>query len=135
MNYKVHKFLEHLSVEHTIADNLLDEVDSNLVFDKTVSLYEWYDQNDVFRKMEFEGINLFSILDDTEFHTFMIMKLREIITLQNILENKSPKRIIAPKQIIDIAQKLVSKDIDFVEITGSKAVSYTHLTLTTTPNV
>ncbi len=120
MNYKVHKFLEHLSVEHTIADNLLDEVDSNLVFDKTVSLYEWYDQNDVFRKMEFEGINLFSILDDTEFHTFMIMKLREIITLQKILENKSPKRIIAPKQIIDIAQKLVSKDIDFVEITGSK---------------
>ena len=93
MNYKVHKFLEHLSVEHTIADNLLDEVDSNLVFDKTVSLYEWYDQNDVFRKMEFEGINLFSILDDTEFHTFMIMKLREIITLQKILENKSPKRI------------------------------------------
>ena len=120
MNYKVHKFLEHLSVEHTIADNLLDEVDSNLVFDKTVSLYEWYDQNDVFRKMEFEGINLFSILDDTEFHTFMIMKLREIITLQKILENKSPKRIIAPKQIIDIAQKLVSKDIDFVEIPGSK---------------
>ena len=111
MNYKVHKFLEHLSVEHTIADNLLDEVDSNLVFDKTVSLYEWYDQNDVFRKMEFEGINLFSILDDTEFHTFMIMKLREIITLQKILENKSPKRIIAPKQIIDIAQKLVSKEM------------------------
>ena len=92
----------------------------NLVFDKTVSLYEWYDQNDVFRKMEFEGINLFSILDDTEFHTFMIMKLREIITLQKILENKSPKRIIASKQIIDIAQKLVSKDIDFVEIPGSK---------------
>ena len=88
MNYKVHKFLEHLSVEHTIADNLLDEVDSNLVFDKTVSLYEWYDQNDVFRKMEFEGINLFSILDDTELHTFMIIKLREIITLQKILENK-----------------------------------------------
>ena len=62
MNYKVHKFLEHLSVEHTIADNLLDEVDSNLVFDKTVSLYEWYKQNDVFDKMDFQGINLFSVL-------------------------------------------------------------------------
>ncbi len=119
MNYKVHKFLEYLSVEHIIADDLLNENDSNLVFDKTVSLYQWYNQNDVFHKMEFQGINLFSILDDTEFHTFMIIKLREIITLQKILENKSPKRIIAPKQIIDIAQKLVSKDIDFVKIPSS----------------
>ena len=119
MNYKVHKFLEYLSVEHIIADDLLNENDSNLVFDKTVSLYQWYNQNDVFHNMEFQGINLFSILDDTEFHTFMIIKLREIITLQKILENKSPKRIIAPKQIIDIAQKLVSKDIDFVKIPSS----------------
>ena len=106
-------------MEHIIADDLLNENDSNLVFDKTVSLYQWYNQNDVFHKMEFQGINLFSILDDTEFHTFMIIKLREIITLQKILENKSPKRIIAPKQIIDIAQKLVSKDIDFVKIPSS----------------
>ena len=48
MNYKVHKFLENLSVEHIVADDLLDEDDSDLVFDKTVSLYEWYKQNDVF---------------------------------------------------------------------------------------
>ena len=120
MNYKVHKFLEYISVEHTIADDLLDEDDSNLVFDKTVSLYEWYNQNDVFQKMEFQGINLFGILDDTEFHTFMIIKLREIITLQKILENKLPKRIIAPKQIIDIIQKIISNDVNFVEIPSTK---------------
>tara|TARA_B100001540_G_scaffold172236_1_gene152044 strand:- start:1983 stop:3887 length:1905 start_codon:yes stop_codon:yes gene_type:complete len=120
MNYKVHKFLENLSVEHIIADDLLDEDDSDLVFDKTVSLYEWYKQNDVFDKMDFQGINLFSVLDDTEFHTFMIIKLREIITLQKILENKLPKRIVASKQLIDIIQKIISKDVDFVEIPSSK---------------
>ena len=119
MNYEVHKFLEHHSVEHTIADDLLDD-DSNLVFDKTVSLYEWYKQNDVFQKMEFQGINLFGVLDDTEFHTFMIIKLREIITLQKILEKKLPKKIIAPKQIINIAQKIISKDVSFIEIPSSK---------------
>ena len=119
MNYKVHKFLENLSVEHIVADDFLDEDDSDLVFDKTVSLYEWYKQNDVFDKMDFQGINLFSVLDDTEFHTFMIIKLREIITLQKILENKLPKRIVASKQLIDIIQKIISKNVDFVEIPSS----------------
>ena len=32
MNYEVHKFLEYLSVEHIIADDLLNENDSNLTF-------------------------------------------------------------------------------------------------------
>ena len=116
MNYTVHKFLEDLSIEHIIADNILDENDENLVFDKTVSLYDWYNQNDIFQKMEFQGINLLGILDDTEFHIFMISKLCEIITLQKILKNKSPKKIVAEKQIIDIIQKIIFKDVNFVEI-------------------
>jgi len=120
MNYTVHKFLEDLSIEHIIADNILDENDENLVFDKTVSLYDWYNQNDIFQKMEFQGINLLGILDDTEFHIFMISKLCEIITLQKILKNKSPKKIVAEKQIIDIIQKIIFKDVNFVEISGSK---------------
>ena len=56
MNYTVHKFLEDLSIEHIIADNILDENDENLVFDKTVSLYDWYNQNDIFQKMELQQI-------------------------------------------------------------------------------
>ena len=102
MNYTVHKFLEDLSIEHIIADNILDENDEKLVFDKTVSLYDWYNQNDIFQKMEFQGINLLGVLDDTEFHIFMISKLCEIITLQKILKNKSPKKIVAEKQIIEL---------------------------------
>ena len=116
MNFKVHRYLENLSINHKIAEDVLDENDLNLIFDKTVSLYGWYKHSDVFQKMQFEGVNILGMMDDTEFHTFMIMKLYEIRILQKILNDKSPKKIIANKQFIKLIQKIIPGKTKFIEI-------------------
>ena len=36
MNFKVHQHLESLSIKHEIGEDVLDENDLNLIFDKTV---------------------------------------------------------------------------------------------------
>ena len=116
MNFKVHRHLENLSINHKIAEDVLDENDLNLIFDKTVSMYGWYKHSDVFQKMQFEGVNILGMMDDTEFHTFMIMKLYEIRILQKILNGKSPKKIIASKQFIKLIQKIIPGKTEFIEI-------------------
>ena len=66
--------------------------------------------------MEFEGVNIFDIMDDTEFHTFMIMKLYEICILRKFLKNKSPKKIIASDQLIRVIQKILPEKTELIKI-------------------
>ena len=116
MNFKVHKYLETLSIEHNIAEDILDEDDLTSLFDMTVSLHNWYKGSEIFQKMEFEGVNIFDIMDDTEFHTFMIMKLYEICILRKFLKNKSPKKIIASDQLIRVIQKILPEKTELIKI-------------------
>ena len=95
MNYEVHQYLEDLAIVHEIAENVLDNVDEDKIFDKVVSLYDWYKKIPQHQEMEYHGFNLFEMLDTTELHTFLISKLYEIYIIQKILKNKTPKKIFS----------------------------------------
>ena len=119
MNFKVHQYLESLSIEHKIAEDVLDEIDLNLIFDKTVSSYRWYDNHLISQKLQFDDTNILSMMDDAEFHTFLIIKLYEIRIIQKILKNKVVNRIYANKEIINFIKKIIHKKTEFVEIRTS----------------
>ena len=95
MNYEVHQYLEDLAIVHEIAENVLDNVDEDKIFDKVVSLYDWYKKIPQHQEMEYHGFNLFEMMDTTELHTFLISKLYEIYIIQKILKNKTPKKIFS----------------------------------------
>jgi hypothetical protein len=116
MNFKVHQYLESLSIPHEIAEDVLDESDLNVIFDKTVSKYRWYNDDLISKKLQFEETNILSMMDDAEFHTFLILKLYQIRIIQNILKNDVPNVIYANKEIIDFIKKIIDKKIKFVEI-------------------
>ena len=114
MNFKVHEYLESLSIKHEISD-VLDETDFNLIFDKTVSLYRWYDHSLISQKLQFNDTNILSMMDDAEFHTFLISKLYDFQIIQKILKNKTPKKIFANKEIINFIKKMFDTKIDLIE--------------------
>jgi|TARA_B110000881_G_scaffold217923_1_gene236419 hypothetical protein len=119
MNFKVHQYLESLSIPHKIAEDILDETDLNLIFDKTVSSYRWYEHHLISQKLQFNDTNILGMMDDAEFHTFLIIKLYEIRIIQKILKNKVPNRIYANKEIINFIKKIIHKKTEFVEIRTS----------------
>ena len=119
MNFKVHQYLESLSIPHKIAEDILDETDLNLIFDKTVSSYRWYDHHLISQKLQFNGRNIFGMMDDAEFHTFLIIKLYEIRIIQKILKNKVVNKIYANKEIINFIKKIINTKTEFVEIKTS----------------
>jgi hypothetical protein len=116
MNFKVHQYLESLSIPHKIAEDVLDETDLNLIFDKTVSSYRWYDHHLISQKLQFNDKNILGMMDDAEFHTFLIIKLYEIRIIQKILKNKVPNKIYANKEIINFIKKIINTKTEFVEI-------------------
>ena len=88
MNFEVHQYLENLSIKHKIAEDVLDVNDEDMIFDKVVSLYDWYKKIPSSKEMEFHGFNIFEIMDTTELHTFLISKLYNIYIIQKILSIK-----------------------------------------------
>ncbi len=116
MNFKVHQYLESLSIPHKIAEDVLNETDLNLIFDKTVSSYRWYDHHLISQKLQFNDKNILGMMDDAEFHTFLIIKLYEIRIIQKILKNKVPTKIYANKEIINFIKKIINTKTEFVEI-------------------
>ena len=74
-NIHTHKQLEEKGIEHEIAEDYLSLEDHHKVFDKTVSYWNWYEKNKIFKKLEFESINLLSVFDTSELHQVIIREL------------------------------------------------------------
>jgi hypothetical protein len=125
MNFKVHEYLESLSIKHEISEDVLEENDFNLIFDKTVSFYRWYDNPLISQKLQFNDTNVLSMMDDAEFHTFLISKLYDLQIIKKILKNETPKKIFANKETISFIKKLIGNKINLVEFGNStKKIMY-----------
>lgn len=99
-NGRMHKLLTKNKIEHEVAENYASKIDRLKIFDLTVSCYNWYTQNILFKELEFEGINLLGILDTAEFHTYMISQLKIFLILKRVIENKKPTKILIPENFL-----------------------------------
>jgi hypothetical protein len=94
MDNSAHILLEQNSIQHEIADEKLTDDDFNAIFDKVVSLYNWYDGISNSSEFEIDGINFFSVLDTQELHTFLANFLYDFLIIKRIIEEDLPKKII-----------------------------------------
>ena len=118
MNFEVHRYLENLSIKHEIAEDVLNNNDENMIFDKVVSLYDWYSKNPLSKEMEFYGFNIFEMMDTTELHTFLITKLYNIYIIQKILNVKKPKKIFSTL-LENFITEIIDEKTEFTKIENS----------------
>jgi len=101
LNYDVHNFLKENEISHNIGEEFLNEDELNAIFDKTVSLYNWYDEIEG-KIPVYNKINIFSLLDTNEFHEFILNNIYKFYLIKKIIINLKPKKIIANSKIIKI---------------------------------
>ena len=102
LNYEVHNFLKKNKISHDIGEELLNENEINKIFDKTVSLYNWYDEIEKNKIPHYNKINIFSLLDTAEFHVFILNNIYKFYLIKKIIIHLQPKKIIANSEIIEI---------------------------------
>ncbi len=115
-NIHAHKFLEKMEIQHTIAENYLDDSDHEKMFDAAINLWNWYDKKEIFEKMKFKNINLLSIADTSEFHQIMIRELYSFYVIKRIIEKEKPTKIFLSSHFSKITESLNNTSCFSIEI-------------------
>ena len=110
-NLRVHKSLQKKGIKHEIAENHLSEEDHLKVFDAAVSFREWYKNKPALKDMEYENVNLFSLLDTNEFQSYLIPVLLNFLLIKKIIKSEKPSKIITTSDFSNIVKSL-SKRIE-----------------------
>ena len=113
LNVHAHKLLDKKGIPHEIAENYLSHDDRLKLFDKTVSLYDWYKKKSITNDVCLEDVNIFGILDTAELHIFLIKTLYNFLIVKRIIEKEAPKQIITNTNISKLVESLINrKEID-----------------------
>ena len=105
-NIHAHKFLVEKNIEHNIAENYLEKGDREKIFDYTIKLWNWYDDDILKKEFEFENLNLLSIADTSEFHQILIREIFNFFVIKRVLEREKPKKIILSAYFAKIVKQI-----------------------------
>ena len=119
-NVHTNKQLEEKGIEHEIAEDYLSLEDHHKVFDKTVSYWNWYEKNEIFKKLEFENTNLLSVFDTSELHQVIIHELYVFLAMKRIIEKHEPQKIITSSHFGKMLKSLIMNTYIKIYITYHK---------------
>ena len=108
-NIEGHKFLEEKKINHYIAENYLEKEDQSKIFNYAISLWNWYNDDILNKEFNFNGINLLSITDTSEFHQIIIREIFNFFVIQRILEREKPKKIVLSAYFAKIVKQIDHK--------------------------
>ena len=108
-NIYVHKKLSGDGIKHEIAENYLSIDDRTKLFDLVVSYYDWYKANQIFKNLEFEGVNLLGLLDTAELHQHLLANLLNFLIIKRIITKEKPKKIIVTANLLVIVKSITSE--------------------------
>lgn len=110
-NIEGHQYLEKENISHDIAENYLEKNDKNEIFNNAINLWNWYDHDILNKEFKFEGINILSITDTSEFHQIIIREIFNFYVIKRIIEKEKPKKIILSQYFSKIVRQLNNKII------------------------
>ena len=88
-----HRDLENRGISHSLADDYLTKTEREELNDFVNSLYDWYDKIPESKNLEFDGINLLSIMSPFEFHEYLLSNLITFFSIKKIIEQEKPHEI------------------------------------------
>ena len=106
-NVHTHKQLKEKGIQHSIAEDYLSLDDHHYVFDQTVSYWNWYEQHEIFKKLELEHINLLSVFDTAELHQVIIRELYVFLAMKRIIEKHNPTKIFTSPHYANLLNSLI----------------------------
>lgn len=115
-----HKRLEEEKINHEIAENYLDLNDRKKIFSLTVSLYNWYNNSNI-GKIEFEGVNLLSLLDTAELHHLLMSQILNFLIIKRLIEKLKPDKIILTNDLSKIIEPMLDQKIKLELLNGNDA--------------
>lgn len=102
----VHKMLNLKKINHNLADNVLDKNERLNIFDKCLDFLSWYSHISS-KELEFENVNLLSLFDSHEFHSFLMPILIKFVTIKRIIEKEKPTKIVCSSLLSEIVNSLI----------------------------
>lgn len=119
LNFLTHKALEDRHINHEKAEDYISEQERIKVFDLTVSLHEWYNTLN-FPDLHYYEINLLSMLDTNEFHSYVIHKLLQFVSIKNIIEKEKPTNVTTTHNCHSIVNSFI--DANRISLLGENTL-------------
>ena len=102
----VHKILDSKKINHDLADDVLNKNERLEIFDKCLNYLSWHSKISS-KDLEFEGVNLLTLFDSHELHSFLMPVLIKLITIKRIIEKEKPSTIICSSFLSKFVQSLI----------------------------
>ena len=117
--FNSYKVLKDKGIPFRFADDYLSKEERLRLFDKTISLYDWYTYDKSFEIFNFNGVNMLGLIDTGEFHQYIIKKLKIFFSIKNILDKELPKKIYISEIFTKSILTIINPNIEVIWI-GSK---------------
>lgn len=117
LSYSSHRNLSASNMSHEIGEFFLSENDKSLIDQKTLqTVSNWYNKSEIQDLLEFEGINLGSLIEMELLHYFLTL-YRNALTIYKIIEIEKPIRVVTASYLNDFVKKICdTKSIELTEI-------------------
>ena len=91
--------LANRGISHSLSDDYLTKTEREELHDFVNSLYNWYDKTPESKNLEFDGINLLSIINPFEFHEYFLSNLITFFSIKKIIEQEKPHEIFVTERL------------------------------------
>ena len=88
-----HHNLSSLDISHSLSDDYLKRAEREELYDFIISMYNWYTNVPESKDLEFDGVNLLSLMSPLEFHEYFLSNLITFFSIKNIIEQEKPHEI------------------------------------------
>ena len=88
-----HHDLANLGISHSLSDDYITKTEREELHDFVNSLYNWYDKIPESKNLEFDGINLLSVVNPFELHEYFLSNLITFFSIKKIIEQENPHEI------------------------------------------
>lgn len=97
-----HKFLERINMMHSLADEFLNELERERIFEYSISKLYWFDDPLLSHGLFLDGINILEMVDPLQLHQKLIVNLIQFFLIKKILIMEKPTRVYATQNLVKI---------------------------------
>ena len=90
-----HHNLSNLGISHSLSDDYLKRTEREELYDFIISIYNWHNNIPESKSLEFDGVNLLSLMSPLEFHEYFLSNLITFFSIKNIIEQEKPSEIFS----------------------------------------
>ena len=90
-----HHNLSNLGISHSLSDDYLKRTEREELYDFIISMYNWHNNIPESKSLEFDGVNLLSLMSPLEFHEYFLSNLITFFSIKNIIEQEKPSEIFS----------------------------------------